>query len=606
MRLRRYASLMGAVIIPEAQRRRQAVSSLQGYAYQLYASLLAWAELDNDGKLLLEIAEDYAKLVGSQFTLAQVKAMGRKVTLRDKGAVQAIQSLWQFINANKNLDVQLTYLTTAEAGLEKGFKAPGGFRGIDYWGEAARGADIGPLRALLEELELPDDLRQFILDEDDETLREKLLRRLTWACGSNSLRAMRAEVAAALGARATERGLLRDDGRMALPTLLEALLQSIIEGSRELTHAQFDEALEQAATMRVSKSLARSRMAAQALPAEDPTLGADGAGVESPPFGDGILRVAAYPFLHKEPRPVNLLMTLGVSRSSAVVVTTGLDSAGLLERLNTVEWIIEDAPWGGFAPRAWSADERPAWRSRPGAQGLIWKLGPKPPSHLDLAAALAGGFGDDAAPCGNVLILALPVGAEAAAVELAARIEQIGRSARKDETAGGIPIYLWSSTPPAAADRLLARLMNCIETGGSRDRNSDVDSAYNLRLSNEETPLHLWRTATRKALRLHDMSVFAGGGADNPHALDERRGRALIKESDETKELLYALPFLPVSIEIVAALSRAPDFTRAVAGLLTPDEARSRCPPWSVHRVEGFRPNRAGSYFARREGGSPC
>jgi hypothetical protein len=48
---------------------RQAVASLRGYAYQVAAATLAWLDLSDDGKLFLEVAEDYAT-VAQQSLLA--------------------------------------------------------------------------------------------------------------------------------------------------------------------------------------------------------------------------------------------------------------------------------------------------------------------------------------------------------------------------------------------------------------------------------------------------------------------------------------------------------------------------------------------------------
>lgn len=49
---------------------RQAVESLRGYVYQIYASALAWTSLQEDALLHLEVAEDYSVTVGDLLNAA--------------------------------------------------------------------------------------------------------------------------------------------------------------------------------------------------------------------------------------------------------------------------------------------------------------------------------------------------------------------------------------------------------------------------------------------------------------------------------------------------------------------------------------------------------
>ncbi len=56
---------------------RQAVESLRGYIYQIYASALAWVSLQDDALLHLEVAEDYSVAVDDLLNARQVKATGR-------------------------------------------------------------------------------------------------------------------------------------------------------------------------------------------------------------------------------------------------------------------------------------------------------------------------------------------------------------------------------------------------------------------------------------------------------------------------------------------------------------------------------------------------
>jgi hypothetical protein len=73
---------------------RQALASLRGYAYQLYASAPAWIALTPDETLHLEVAEDYAVSARERLNAAQIKdapASG-KLTLRHPDVIAAIDS----------------------------------------------------------------------------------------------------------------------------------------------------------------------------------------------------------------------------------------------------------------------------------------------------------------------------------------------------------------------------------------------------------------------------------------------------------------------------------------------------------------------------------
>ncbi|CAM3371203.1 hypothetical protein [Asticcacaulis taihuensis] len=162
---------------------RQALGSLQGYAYQIYASTKAWIELKSNETLFLEVAEDYATAVGQAINNVQVKNTGASLTLNSAGARAAIESLVKLTALNPNKCVNLRYLTTAQEGIERSLVDKiNGIGGIAYWRRAAQGADIQPLRARLEAMALNEETKSFINVRSDEELRGELVRRLIWDC----------------------------------------------------------------------------------------------------------------------------------------------------------------------------------------------------------------------------------------------------------------------------------------------------------------------------------------------------------------------------------------------------------------------------------------
>ena len=100
---------------------RQAVASLRGYAYQLYATGLAWLALPDGATLHLEVAEDYAVATREAMTGTQVRdteASGG-LTLQSGWARGAIESYVDLATRNPGRAVSFHYLTTSPIGLER-------------------------------------------------------------------------------------------------------------------------------------------------------------------------------------------------------------------------------------------------------------------------------------------------------------------------------------------------------------------------------------------------------------------------------------------------------------------------------------------------------
>jgi hypothetical protein len=248
-------------LVPDAERARQAVAVLRGYAYQLHLTVTAWMHLGDDDTLLLEVAEDYAIMAKSSLRMTQIKdTPSTTVTLRSDGVTKALASLWEFQKANPEHEVRLVYLTTSRIGRERRSGIPEGSPGIEYWRSAARTSDTTPLRELLLRLPLPTDLLRFVRDADDADLRRRLLSRVEWLCGAPGLEDARARLRDDLICRAADRKLLASDGEEALPLLLHQVLMEIVDGERSLTRASFERVFEEATTLRVSRTLARDRM----------------------------------------------------------------------------------------------------------------------------------------------------------------------------------------------------------------------------------------------------------------------------------------------------------------------------------------------------------
>jgi hypothetical protein len=302
-----------------------------------------------------------------------------------------------------------------------------------------------------------------------------------------------------------------------------------------------------------------------------------------------VIRICVTPLGTLSPRPVNLLMPLGVSRLAAVAVTIGVDAGWLAENLGNVESMLARIEGEPYAPRAWHVGSPTSWGAG-GARGAVWEV-TDGTSVEEIWRALTIAFGRPHGGCGNVVVMALAEGSQATARKLAEISVKAGM-ARGSSGPASVPIYLWQrGEPEASADvHLLSRIRHCVETGTCDDRSTDVRTVFRMRLYAAATLVSEWDSADGEQIRLHDLSLLAADNSNLPDSLDEMRAVDLIARIPSNQNLLYALPFLPVSEGLISALATAPELTRAVAGLLTPAEMQARRPAWRRPVAEGYRP----------------
>ena len=164
-------------LVPQGDPARQAVASLRGYAYQVLATALAWLDIDEHSQIYLEVAEDYAIVAKDAILGVQVKDTERSgsVTLNSASVRDAITNFVDALERNPDISVDLRFFTTSDIGTEQAIAdRPGNMAGLLYWKRSAGGANICPLRKILESDKFPDKVRQFSKDRDDEQLRHQL------------------------------------------------------------------------------------------------------------------------------------------------------------------------------------------------------------------------------------------------------------------------------------------------------------------------------------------------------------------------------------------------------------------------------------------------
>ncbi len=241
----------------EGEGARQAVHALRGYAYQLFASAIAWLELRGEEELHLEVAEDYAVATRTALTATQVKNTSQPVTLRSRSVTQFLDSFVQLTLANPGRTVSCRYLSTAELGVERASPLRVGNMGaLAYWRAAATGADVGVLRAVLDKAGLAPQTKAFFAARDDARLRDEVLRRIHWDCGAAGLEGVRAELDQLLIPFGWDHGRLpsAEASRLAGPVIEHLLVTCTTQGHRRLTRADLMSLVERHARVSVSRA----------------------------------------------------------------------------------------------------------------------------------------------------------------------------------------------------------------------------------------------------------------------------------------------------------------------------------------------------------------
>lgn len=213
---------------------RQATASLRGYAYQIYASAIAWMTLPEDGFLHLEVAEDYSTLVSNTLNAVQVKATKAAITLNTKSVVDAINAFFFLRERNSDRRVTMEYLTTAEIGLEAEIADRiNGEAGIRYWLAASEGADVGLLKARLLQLPLSAAAKTFLSTESDDIIRHELLTSLRWRCGAPGFIEVRKRLVDQAGAYCSREGEPITYADRFVDKLVGNIIEAVVAGDRQ-------------------------------------------------------------------------------------------------------------------------------------------------------------------------------------------------------------------------------------------------------------------------------------------------------------------------------------------------------------------------------------
>lgn len=204
--------------------------------------------------LWLEVSEDYAIISAAGEDAVQVKASRAtsrptRYSLQSVDVREAISRFW--LRAAESPGARLTFIANGGVAVERDYNFPGEVGGLTYWGLAARGADLAPLRAALSELFVDAPIGHWLSSSpSDDDVRDKLLRRVTWALDASDINELNVHLRDQVGAIYIERGLPASAVSNGLRVLLDHIFEVASRSdpaTRYLTvlhrHAAIEEAM---------------------------------------------------------------------------------------------------------------------------------------------------------------------------------------------------------------------------------------------------------------------------------------------------------------------------------------------------------------------------
>lgn len=253
----------------DKEKARQALAALRGYAYQIYHTVSAWIDLEEQESLHIEVAEDFAKIAEKSLSLeaTQIKDVEDDISLGSHhDVVKVLNGIWRLRKANPELDCRLIYLTTGSIRRERDIEFPDKKPGIQYWREcSAQKGDVDPIRQalLLHVKSLDDDLALFIANSTSDQLRSEIITRITWSCERESIDELRSEVETKLVYHGNNFGIPPRDSVDVFPVLAHAVLcRAILTNAKDriLSKADYLKTFEGVSLVAIPASAVRQIM----------------------------------------------------------------------------------------------------------------------------------------------------------------------------------------------------------------------------------------------------------------------------------------------------------------------------------------------------------
>jgi hypothetical protein len=164
----------------------EAIDTNRGFNYQAYLTALAWAQIQNDEKLHIEVAEDFAVASSDEVVATQVKDV-QSATLTLLHAREFLNNAAEMLAQPSNSQLTIVYHTTAKVGIEQKLAhRPNGQPGIEAWNAARNSGSVSDLIIVIDTLIAEDEinwlkLKCFRSNRTETQFKSDFIDRIIWA-----------------------------------------------------------------------------------------------------------------------------------------------------------------------------------------------------------------------------------------------------------------------------------------------------------------------------------------------------------------------------------------------------------------------------------------
>ena len=263
---------------PNADSKRQATDSIEGYRYQILHSVNAWLDLADNDILYLEVAEDFDIESDGTFTATQVKHTQKNITLRSQQVIDGINNYWKLRTNNPDQRVKFRLLTKSKIGKEQGNPFGTDKLGLEVWRRCSGDEEIVKKISefLQNEEKISEEVKNFLKETSPQQIYEQLIEPITWETDSKDADSVKQSISDKLVRHGNELGLLPFDASKVLDALLnEVFLVATHKENRKLTKEHFFEIFQEETTQRVSTQHLRHLQMLATQAARDDTASAE-------------------------------------------------------------------------------------------------------------------------------------------------------------------------------------------------------------------------------------------------------------------------------------------------------------------------------------------
>ena len=228
----------------KADRKRQAHNSLRGYLYQIWHSVNAWLDLNEDEILYLEGAEDFDKVSDNDAMVTQVKATQAPITLRSQDVNDAINHYWELRTNNSDRNVKFRFLACSKIGVEQGNPFGTGNPGLQVWSRCSGNEEsIKKFSNFLQTAgKISEEVRDFLKQAEPQEIYEQLIEPISWETGSKPASFVKQSIRATLVHHGDRYSIPPADAEKVVDHLLKETLTvatATQEENRKLTREHF-------------------------------------------------------------------------------------------------------------------------------------------------------------------------------------------------------------------------------------------------------------------------------------------------------------------------------------------------------------------------------